>query len=75
MNKIYLTIIFIVVLCMAFFAGITTGNYKCQSKVAETNLQEQQDFLKEKRIINETVYKTSVGDIRRILLSKYTIAE
>ena len=75
MNKIYLIIIFITVVCMAFFAGTITGNYKCQNKIALATLQEQQEFLKEKRIINETVYKTSASDIRSILLSKYTIAE
>ena len=79
MNKLYLFIGAAIILLAAFYCGMIIGISKCQANIAQKDFElfqnNQQQLLKEKRIINETVYKTAAGDVRRILRDKYTIAE
>lgn len=69
-------VIIVGAVCAVFyFYGINVGNSKCTIQ----NFQEQIDLTKQnqtkERILNETVYKTGVADIRRILRDKYSIKE
>ena len=79
MNKIYLLFGFCAILYGAYFYGINITKAKCQARIATENLQTFQYFQQQnntiKRNNHEIVYKTGVGDIRRILRDKYTIAE
>ena len=63
-------------LCTVFYLyGLNVGKSKCEIKnyTEQINISNQND--KQKRILNDTVYKTGVRDIRRILHDKYTIGE
>ena len=75
MLKIYLIILICAIFFGAFFYGKNIGISQCKIQ----NLQNQIDVDEQKqikeRIINDTVYKTGVRDIRHVLRDKYTIAE
>ena len=77
--KIYLLIALGALIIGAYFYGAKIADAKCKIKNLQNNLNEniqsQKQFNDNQRIIHETVYKTGVADIRRILCDKYTIAE
>ena len=75
MNKIYLIIVFSAFIMGAYFYGFNIANSKCQNKQLQNNIFEIQQIQQNKKEIHDTVYKTGVVDIRRILRDKYTIAE
>ena len=75
MTKLYLIIAICVTVVGAYFFGINIGNAKCQLKLSRQIQQTQTQDIRNKRVINDKVYKTGVSDIRRILFDKYTIAE
>lgn len=75
MTKIYLMLLLGAVVIGAYFYGVNITNVKCREKNAINNLTEIQHMEQNKRDIHDTVYKTGVADIRRILRDKYTIAE
>ncbi len=79
MNKFYLCILLVGVVCGAYVCGAAVSDAKCRANVAQQNMRDLQNFQKEitqnKRKNHETVYKTNTNDIRRILRDKYTIAE
>ncbi len=75
MNKMYFIVLISALIFGAYFYGTNISNMKCREKQANNNLIEIQQTEKNKRIIHDTVYKTGVRDIRRILRDKYTIAE
>lgn len=79
MKKIYLICLIVVVGTIAYVCGAKIADARCQMRVAQTSLinmeYQQKQILQNKRILHDQVYKTGVADIRRILLSKYTIAE
>lgn len=75
MNKIYFIILTSVLIIGAYFYGVNITNIKCRERRVTDNLSEIQIIEQNKKEIHETVYKTGVADIRRILRDKYTIAE
>ena len=75
MNKIYFIILTSVLIIGAYFYGVKITNIKCRERRVTDNLSEIQIIEQNKKEIHETVYKTGVADIRRILFDKYTIAE
>ena len=75
MNKIYFIVLISAFVFGAYFYGLNITNAKCREKQSQNNLIEIQQIERNKRIIRDTVYKTGVRDIRRILRDKYTIAE
>lgn len=79
MTKLYFFVGVIFIIFMSVLCGTVIGNYRCRADIAQKNIDSiktnQQQLLKEKRVINETVYKTGADDVRRILRDKYTIAE
>ena len=79
MNKFYVLCLFVAIICGAYFCGLNMGIEKCRAKTAQKNAENiQQQYIQNnnnKRIIHDKVYKTGVGDVRRFLRDKYTIAE
>ena len=79
MTKLYFFVGGVFIIFMSVLSGTVIGNYRCRADIAQENIDSiktnQQELLKEKRIINETVYKTGADDVRHILRDKYTIAE
>lgn len=75
MSKIYLIIAICVMVVGAYFYGVNIADAKCEMRNAQQNLQISEQNIKNTRIVNDKVYKTGVGDIRRILFDKYTISE
>ena len=75
MTKIYMFILIGALCTVFYFYGLNVGKSKCEIKnyTEQINISNQND--KQKRILNDTVYKTGVRDIRRILHDKYTIGE
>ena len=75
MTKLYLMFFICALIVGTFFYGKNVGISECDIQ----NLQNQIDTCEQQQtkqmIINDMVYKTGVGDIRRILRDKYTIAE
>ena len=59
----------------AYFYGVHVGNSKCEIQHFQNQINTVDQNKTKERIINDTVYKTGVADIRRILRDKYTIAE
>ena len=51
------------------------GVSKCKIQNLQNQINAGEQQQTKERIINDAVYKTGVGDIRRILRDKYTIAE
>lgn len=60
---------------LAYFAGRGVGMARCQANMAAQSSQTQIQIIKQTEKINETVLRTNLGDIRRIMHEKYTIAE
>lgn len=75
MIKLYVVIAFGAVCAVFYFYGQSVGNSKCKIQNFQEQIKETENNNKQQRIINDTVYKTGVGDIRSILHDKYTIAE
>ena len=59
----------------AYFYGVNIESEKCRNKYLQTDLEQTIQMQQNQRIIHDTVYKTGVADIRRILFDKYTIKE
>lgn len=75
MNKIYL-IGFVGALVMgAYFYGANIEQAKCKTKYLQNDFETITKIQQKQKVIHDTVYKTGVADIRRILFDKYTIAE
>ncbi len=79
MNKVNIIIFFCVSVLMSYVVGLKIADAKCRMQIAQESLikteQQQKIIVQNNRILHDTVYKTGVADIRRILQSKYTIAE
>lgn len=79
MNKLYLLALITALVFGAYIYGTNVADARCKMRVAQENLKAIENNniqnIKNKRIINESVYKTGAGDLRRILRDKYTIAE
>ena len=75
MLRIYLAAVIIAAVFLSYFMGSHVANIKCSERVANATVEQtvaDNNFVEN---TNETVFHTSVGDIRRILYEKYTIAE
>ena len=79
MSRLYLIACVIACVFFVFLYGLNSGKYKCEQRhlVAEINTiqKSEKNFMKTKKDIHDKVYKTTGGDIRRILFDKYTIGE
>ena len=79
MNTKYLIIFIGICIVGAYLCGAKIADTKCRMKFAQESViqieKQQKQNIQNKKVLHETVYKTGVDDIRRILQSKYTIAE
>ena len=79
MIKIYFIVAMGAIVIGAYFYGANISDAKCKMRVAQQNLENSEQnhiqYIQNKRIINDKVYKIGVTDLRRILHDKYTIAE
>ena len=75
MNRLYMVLIFLLVLILSYFAGMHAGTMRCHTKSALDTSKQQTKIIKIQEEINaETLHRTG-DDIRRILREKYTITE
>ena len=75
MTKIYLIALMCATIVGAYFYGKSVGVAQCEKQYLQNQINTTQQQKINERVINETVYKTGVRDIRRILHDKYTITE
>lgn len=75
MTKFYLILSICAVIIGMFFWGKSIGVSECKVQNLQNQIDTDKQYETKQRVINETVYKTGMGDIRRILRDKYTIAE
>ena len=73
--KKYLIIAVVVIITGAYFFGMRIGHMKCATNALRAQSNEILHVTNIKRNTDEVVFNTGVGDIRRILHTKYTIAE
>ncbi|MBR5903933.1 MAG: hypothetical protein IKZ49_00170 [Alphaproteobacteria bacterium] len=75
MTRLYLIGLICTIIIGAYFYGMHVGNSKCKIQNFQNEIILMKENSNQERIINDKVYKTGVGDIRRILHDKYSIAE
>lgn len=73
--KQYLIIAAVAIVAGAFFMGVRIGRMRCTIDSARAQSNEMTNIFDIKRNTDEKVFNTGVRDIRRILHTKYTIAE
>lgn len=73
--KNYLIVAVAVIIAGAYFFGTRIGRMKCEVKFLRAQSDEFINIVEVKRNTDEVVFNTNLGDIRRILHKKYTIAE
>jgi len=75
MRYAYLFAIFIAVLFLVYQAGMAQGRQKCRADSATVALRARTESAKQQERINAETFNRGLGDIRRVLRTKYTIAE
>lgn len=75
MNKLYFLLFFIVVVCGAYIVGGRVALEKCRADVVHNITAQQTEIIKIQENVNAEAISRGVGDIRRVLRKKYTIAE
>lgn len=75
MKIIWMPLIIVAMVLLVYFAGRAVGAARCRANVAVQSAQAQIQIIKQTEKINENVLRTNLGDIRRIMREKYTIAE
>lgn len=75
MKPIYRAALVGAAIFLFYFIGVYVGGVKCSTRVANANSMAIISNMKIMEKTNEAANHTSVGDIRRILREKYTIAE
>ena len=75
MNRLYFIILICAIVFGAYFYGVNITEAKCKLRFVNENLQNQNNQIQKQREIHDVVYKMVLGDVRRILRDKYTIAE
>ena len=75
MIRIYCAALLCAAIFLSYFIGGHVANIKCRERIANANVEQVIINTHIIRKTNDTVMHTGVGDIRRILREKYTIAE
>ena len=75
MMKIYLILAICGGICGVFIFGYSIGIERCKMQMAVTNNEFLQQQTKQREKINVEIYHTNMRDVRRVLHTKYTIAE
>lgn len=75
MIRIYCAALVGAVIFLSYFVGAHVANIKCDTRFAQSNSER---IIGDTKIVGETndaVFRTSIGNIRRVLREKYTITE
>ena len=75
MIRIYFAVAIAAAIFLAYITGVYVGNVRCNARIANDNVARMIINTKIMGKTNDAVLHTGVGDIRRILHEKYTIAE
>lgn len=75
MNKLYLLMAVVIAIFFAYFAGGRVANERCSAQINAGALAQQTELVNLQGGLDVEVLNRGVGDIRRILHKKYTIAE
>ncbi len=75
MNRLYVLLFLVLILVLAYMAGMHAGTMRCRTKYASDISQQQSTIIKIQGKINAETVNHSGDDIRRILREKYTIAD
>ena len=75
MLRVYFVALVGATIFLSYFMGAHVANIKCGERVATTIAEQSAINNNLLENTNETVFHTSVGDIRSVLHEKYTIAE
>ena len=75
--KLYLCLLMAVVIAIffAYFAGWRVATERCRAQINAGTLVQQTELINLQGGLDVEVLNRDVGDIRRILHKKYTIAE
>ena len=73
--KQYFILAAVAIVVAAYFFGMRTGRMRCVIDFGRAQSNEIANIMDIKRDTDEKVFNTNVGDIRRVLYEKYTIAE
>ena len=75
MKKLYFYVFVFVIMLSFLWIGVRYGTAKCAGNIAVNNAQGQIEIIMLERDVNAETISRGVGDIRRVLHEKYTIAE
>lgn len=75
MKCLYVILVCILVLVLAYFVGMHVGEMRCNTARVTNTLHEQTKIIKIQEKINAEIIRNTVDDIRGILRKKYTIAK
>ena len=75
MKRLYLLLLFVLLLMLAYMAGMHAGAMRCRIKNLSDISQQQSTIIKIQGKINAETVRRTGDDIRRVLREKYTIAE
>lgn len=75
MNKLYFWWVAVAIAAALYLCGRSVGMARCRADIAHRSVQTQIQIIKQSEDINETVLRTNLGDIRRVMRERYTIAE
>ncbi len=75
--KVYLcvAVLGVAIFLCTYFVGVQYGLGKCQERTSKNEMQQQTQIMTIQGGVHAETVKTTVGDIRRVLREKYTIAE
>ena len=73
--KKYLVMATVAIVAAAYFFGLRIGRMQCAVNAARAQSTEMINISDMKRNADDKTFNTGVGDIRRVLRAKYTIAE
>ena len=75
MMRIYCAVLVGTAIFLSYFMGAHVGNIRCDTRIATMDAEQIIIDTKILENTNEVVLHTGVGDVRRILREKYTIAD
>ena len=75
MIRVYFAVAIVAAIFLAYVTGVHVGNVRMRAQFTGANAEQLVIITKIMDKANEMSIHTGVGDIRRVLYEKYTIAE
>ncbi len=72
---LFLAAIAAVFVLFVYYSGYNNAMQRCRTKINENITQQQSNIIEIQRKINAEVINRGVGDMRRVLREKYTVAK